>query len=79
VTAAASSRTTSSMSQVWRISLSNLSRNLLEATELANVLQEVSSSIQVGSLILGSSNLVCSMQKAPVICLQATAAVPQAA
>jgi hypothetical protein len=35
------------MSQIWRISLSNLSRNLLEATELANVLQEVSSSIQV--------------------------------
>ncbi|WIA28283.1 hypothetical protein OEZ86_010836 [Tetradesmus obliquus] len=38
------------MSQVWRISLSNLSRNLLEATELANVLQEVSSSIQVTGL-----------------------------
>jgi len=32
---------------IWRISLSNLSRNLLEATELANVLQEVSSNIQV--------------------------------
>jgi len=35
------------MGSVWRISLSNLSRNLLEATELANVLQEVSSNIQV--------------------------------
>eukprot|EP00879_Flechtneria_rotunda_P008587 GHRR01008998.1.p1 GENE.GHRR01008998.1~~GHRR01008998.1.p1 ORF type:complete len:1001 (+),score=424.15 GHRR01008998.1:2495-5497(+) len=42
------------MSAVWRISLSNLSRNLLEATELANVLQEVSSSIQV----TGLSNLL---------------------
>eukprot|EP00878_Enallax_costatus_P023837 GHUV01025391.1.p2 GENE.GHUV01025391.1~~GHUV01025391.1.p2 ORF type:complete len:441 (+),score=177.36 GHUV01025391.1:570-1892(+) len=38
------------MSAIWRISLSNLSRNLLEATELANVLQEVSSSIQVTGL-----------------------------
>lgn len=43
------------MSQVWRISLSNLSRNLLEATELANVLQEVSSSIQVGSVSWGQA------------------------
>lgn len=33
---------------VWKICLGQLSQNLQEAAELANVLQEVSSSIQVG-------------------------------